>query len=51
VNLKKILGWAVIVATSYYLFTRPAGAAAAMQGLFHVLSQAGVNLAKFAKEA
>jgi hypothetical protein len=51
VNLKAILGWAIVVFIAYYLFTKPTGAAAAMQGLFHVLSQAGVNLAKFLKNA
>jgi hypothetical protein len=46
-NLKKILGWAVVIFIAYYLFTKPTGAAGAMRGLFHLLSQAGSSLATF----
>jgi hypothetical protein len=46
-SLKKILGWAIVIFIAYYLFTKPTGAAAAMQGVFHVLSLAGTNLDPF----
>jgi hypothetical protein len=45
--LKRILGWAVVVFIAYYLFTKPTGAASAMRGVFHLLSQAGSSLATF----
>ena len=46
-NLKKILGWAVVIFIAYYLFTKPTGAAGAMRGIFHLLSEAGNSLATF----
>jgi hypothetical protein len=46
-TLKKILGWAVVIFIAYYLFTNPTGAAGAMRGVFHLLTQAGNSLATF----
>jgi hypothetical protein len=46
-NLKKIVGWAVVIFIAYYLFTKPTGAATAMRGVFHLLSEAGSSLGTF----
>lgn len=46
-ELKKILGWAIVILIAYYLFTKPSGSAGAMQGVFHLLTRAGVGLAGF----
>jgi hypothetical protein len=46
-NLKKILGWTVVIFAAYYLFRNPTGAAAAAQHGFHILSQAGSSAATF----
>jgi hypothetical protein len=46
-SLKKILGWAVVIFIAYYLFTKPTGAAGAMRGIFHLLTEAGNSLATF----
>lgn len=46
-SLKKIVGWAVVIFIAYYLFTEPAGAHNAIQGIFNVLNQAGKSLATF----
>jgi hypothetical protein len=46
-SLKKILGWAVVIFIAYYLFTQPTGAAGAMRGIFHLLTEAGNSLATF----
>jgi hypothetical protein len=47
VRLKRILGWAVLIAVAYYVFTKPAGSAAAMHGVFRLLQSAGGNFAHF----
>ncbi len=46
-SLRRILGWAVVVFIAYYLFTEPAGAHNAIQGIFNLLNQAGSSLATF----
>ena len=46
-SLKKSLGWAVVIFIGYYLFTQPTGAAGAMRGIFHLLTEAGNSLATF----
>jgi hypothetical protein len=47
VPIKRILGWAAVITVACYVFTKPAGSAAAMHGVVHALSSAGTNLAKF----
>ena len=46
-QLKKVLGWAVVVILAWYLFTQPAAAGNAVQHLFGVLQQAGSSIATF----
>jgi hypothetical protein len=46
-SLRRVLGWAVVIFIAYYLFTEPAGAHSAIQGIFNLLNQAGSSLATF----
>jgi hypothetical protein len=46
-QVKKIVGWAVVIFIAYYLLTKPLGAANAMQHLFGLLKDAGASLATF----
>jgi hypothetical protein len=46
-NLRRILGWAVVIFIAFYIFTQPAGAADAVHGIFHLLAEAGNSLAAF----
>jgi hypothetical protein len=46
-QVKKIAGWAVVVFLAWYLFTKPTGAANAVQHLFGLLENAGSSLATF----
>jgi hypothetical protein len=48
-NVKKIVGWTVVIFIAYYLFTDPTGAAAVMKNLFHVLHVAANSVATFLK--
>jgi len=46
-QVKKIVGWAIVIFLVYYLVTKPVGAAAAMNTLFNMLRSAGSSLATF----
>ena len=46
-QLKKVLGWAVVVFLAWYLFTKPQAAGNAVHGLFVLLQQAGNSIATF----
>lgn len=46
-NLKRILGWAVIIFIAYYIFTDPSGAGATAHGLLNGLQHAGNSVASF----
>jgi hypothetical protein len=46
-QVKKIVGWAVVVFLAWYLVTKPTGAATAVQHLFGLLKSAGSSLATF----
>jgi hypothetical protein len=46
-QIKKIVGWAVVVFLAWYLFTQPAAAGTAVQHLFGLLHQAGTSIATF----
>jgi hypothetical protein len=46
-QVKKIVGWAVVVFLAWYLVTKPTGAATAVQHLFGLLKAAGSSLATF----
>jgi hypothetical protein len=46
-NVKKIVGWAVVIFLAWYLFTKPTGAATAVHSLFNLLKQAGTSVATF----
>jgi len=46
-QIKKVLGWAVVVFLAWYLFTQPAAAGAAVQNLLGLLKQAGSSVATF----
>ena len=40
-QIKKVLGWAVVVFLAWYLFTQPAAAGNAVHNLLGLLQQAG----------
>jgi hypothetical protein len=46
-QLKKVVGWAVVVFLAWYLFTQPAAAGNAVHGLLGLLQQAGSSIATF----
>jgi len=46
-QLKKVLGWAVVVFLAWYLFTQPAAAGNAVHNLLNLLQQAGSSIATF----
>jgi hypothetical protein len=46
-QIKKVLGWAVVVFLAWYLFTQPAAAGTAVQHLLGLLKQAGSSIATF----
>jgi hypothetical protein len=46
-SLKKILGWAAVIAAAYYVFKSPVGATGSIRDVFHALIQAGHGLARF----
>jgi hypothetical protein len=46
-NVKKILGWVVVIFIVFYLVTNPTGAAHAMTNLLNLLKGAGNSLATF----
>jgi hypothetical protein len=46
-QVKKIVGWAVVIFLAYYLVTKPTGAANAMTHLFGLLKNIGASLATF----
>ena len=46
-QLKKVVGWAIVVFLAWYLFTQPAAAGHAVHNLFGLLQQAGSSVATF----
>ena len=46
-QLKKVLGWAVVVFLAWYLFTQPAAAGNSVHNLLNLLQQAGSSIATF----
>ena len=46
-QLKKIVGWAVVIFLAWYLFTRPVGAGHAVQHVFGLIKTAGSSVATF----
>jgi hypothetical protein len=46
-NVKKVLGWTVVIFLAWYLVTNPTGAAHAMSNLLGLLGNAGNALATF----
>jgi hypothetical protein len=46
-QIKKILGWAVVVFLAWYLFTQPQAAGNTVHNLFGLLQQAGRSVATF----
>jgi hypothetical protein len=46
-QIKKVLGWAVVVFLAWYLFTQPHAAGSAVHNLFIVLQRAGSSIATF----
>jgi hypothetical protein len=46
-QIKKVLGWAVVVFLAWYLFTQPAAAGNAVHNLLGLLQQAGSSIATF----
>jgi hypothetical protein len=46
-QIKKVLGWAVVVFLAWYLFTQPAAAGNAVHNLLKLLQQAGGSIATF----
>jgi hypothetical protein len=46
-QLKKVLGWAVVVFLAWYLFTQPVAAGNAVHNLLGLLQQAGSSIATF----
>jgi len=46
-QIKKVLGWAVVVFLAWYLFTQPQAAGNAVHGLLNVLQHAGNSVATF----
>jgi hypothetical protein len=46
-QIKKIVGWAVVVFLAWYLITQPTAAGHAVHNLFSVLQRAGSSVATF----
>ena len=46
-QLKKVLGWAVVVFLAWYLFTQPQAAGSAVHNLLNVLHQGATSIATF----
>lgn len=46
-TVKKVVGWAIVVALAYFLITDPHGAAGAVTNLLNALRGAGNSLATF----
>jgi hypothetical protein len=46
-QIKKVIGWAIVVFLAYYLVTKPHAAGHAVQNLFSMLKSAGDSLATF----
>jgi hypothetical protein len=46
-QIKKVLGWSVVVFLAWYLFTQPAAAGNAVHTLLGLLQQAGSSIATF----
>jgi hypothetical protein len=46
-QVKKIVGWLVVIFLAWYLVTRPTGAAAAVHHVFNGLKSVGSSLATF----
>jgi hypothetical protein len=46
-QIKKVVGWAIVVFLAWYLFTQPTGAGHAVHSLLNLLQQAGSSIATF----
>jgi hypothetical protein len=46
-QIKKVVGWAIVVFLAWYLVTQPTGAGHAVHNLLSLLQQAGSSLATF----
>jgi hypothetical protein len=46
-NLKKVIGWAVVIFIAWFLITNPTGAAHVMTNLLNALKGVGNSLATF----
>jgi hypothetical protein len=46
-QIKKVLGWAVVVFLAWYLFTQPAAAGNTVHNLLGLLQKAGGSIATF----
>jgi hypothetical protein len=46
-QLKKVLGWAVVVFLAWYLFTQPQAAGNTVHNLLNLLQQAGSSVVTF----
>jgi hypothetical protein len=46
-QVKKIVGWAVVVFLAYYLLTKPTAAANSIHNLFNLFKAAGDSIATF----
>jgi hypothetical protein len=46
-QMKKVLGWAVVVFLAWYLFTQPAAAGNTVHNLLNLLTQAGNSVVTF----
>jgi hypothetical protein len=46
-QLKKVLGWAVVVFLAWYLFTQPQAAGNTVHSLLNLLTQAGNSVVTF----
>jgi hypothetical protein len=46
-QIKKIVGWAVVVFLAWYLITQPTAAGHAVHNLLDLLRQAGTSVATF----
>jgi hypothetical protein len=46
-NIRKVVGWAIVIFLAWYLITNPTGAAHVMTGLLNALKGVGNSLATF----
>ena len=46
-QIKKVLGWAVVVFLAWYLFTQPSAVGNAITNLLHQLQQVGATISNF----